>query len=185
MAKQDLKDKIRSIAKKAYDSLTSSESTDNKSDSLEATIEKPKRKSFPILDKFPDLEPVILSLLTDQYDFFIEDIWWVAPRPTTFKIILANSQYFYLIYTQRSWIAQVEGKKYYLLNLNEEEQASESIARILRYGGKAEPEKAEVPTGGETPADEPVPAGEETPAPEGEETPPAEEPAEVEPTVPA
>jgi hypothetical protein len=112
---------------------------------------------------------------------FISDIQWVAPRPTTFKIVLANGRFFYFIYTERSWIAQVEGKKYYLLNLNEEEQASESIARILRYGGKAEPEKAEVPTGGETPADEPVPTGEETPA----ETPPTEEPAEVEPTVPA
>jgi hypothetical protein len=112
---------------------------------------------------------------------FISDIQWVAPRPTTFKMVLANGQFFYLIYTERSWIAQVEGKKYYLLNINEEEQAADSIARILRYGGKAEPEKAEVPTGGETPADEPVPTGEETPA----ETPPTEKPAEVEPTVPA
>ena len=34
----------------------------------------------------------------------------------------------------RSWIAQVEGKKYYLLNLPEEERAVEAIARILRYG---------------------------------------------------
>jgi hypothetical protein len=72
-----------------------------------------------------------------------------------------------------------------LLNLNEEEQAADSVDRILRYGGKAEPEKDEVPTGGETPADEPAPTGEETPAPEGEEAPPTEEPAEVEPTVPA
>ena len=34
----------------------------------------------------------------------------------------------------RSWIAQVEGKKYYLLNLPEEQRAVEGIARILRYG---------------------------------------------------
>ena len=34
----------------------------------------------------------------------------------------------------RSWIAQIEGKKYYLLNLPEEERAVEAIARILRYG---------------------------------------------------
>jgi hypothetical protein len=159
MAKQDLKDKIRSIAKKAYDSLTSPESTDSKSDSLKASIEKPKEKSFPILDKFPDLEPVILSLLTDQYDFFIEDIWWVAPRPTTFKIILANSQYFYLIYTQRSWIAQIEGKKYYLNNNNEEARAAEAIAKMLRYGvAKTE----------ESPSAS-IPSGEDMPPPSDEE----------------
>ena len=34
----------------------------------------------------------------------------------------------------RSWIAQIEGKKYYLLNLPEEERAVEAIARLLRYG---------------------------------------------------
>ena len=35
---------------------------------------------------------------------------------------------------QRSWIAQVEGKKYYLLNLPEEENCVQHIARVLRYG---------------------------------------------------
>ena len=56
----------------------------------------------------------------------------------TFRINLKNGQDFYLIYTPKSWIAQVEGKKFYLLNLNEEQNACESIARILRYGSKAE-----------------------------------------------
>ena len=59
---------------------------------------------------------------------------WVAPKPTTFRINLKNDFNFYLIFTQKSWIAQVEGKKYYLLNLPEEERAIEAIARILRYG---------------------------------------------------
>jgi hypothetical protein len=175
-SKQELIDKIQTIAKRVYASKV-------KDNTLGVTPEDVDfdTETFPVLTKFPILKKVVTDLLTDQYEMFISDIQWVAPRPTTFKIVLANGQFFYLIYTERSWIAQVEGKKYYLLNLNEEEQASESIARILRYGGKAEPEKAEVPTGGETPADEPIPTGEETPA----ETPPTEEPAEVEPTVPA
>ena len=42
------------------------------------------------------------------------------------------------------WIAQVEGKKYYLLNLPEEEMATKSIARILRYGVKVEEEGVDV-----------------------------------------
>jgi hypothetical protein len=65
-------------------------------------------------------------------------IEWVAPRPTTFRIILGNDENFMLIYTERSWIAQVEGKKYYLLNLGEEEQAAQAISRILAYGQKTE-----------------------------------------------
>ena len=65
---------------------------------------------------------------------------WVAPRPTTFRINLKNDFNFYLIFTKNSWIAQVEGKKYYLLNLPEEERAIDAIARVLRYGA---PESAD------------------------------------------
>jgi len=176
--KQELIDKIQTIAKRVYAAKTKDNTFGVTPDDVQLDNEL-----FPVLAKFPILKKVIINLLTDQYESFISDIQWVAPRPTTFKIILANGQPFYLIYTERSWIAQVEGKKYYLLNLNEEERATESIARILRYGNKTEPEKTEVgeiPTGGETPPDETVP---ETPAPGGEITPPAEE--EVPEEVPA
>jgi hypothetical protein len=179
--KQELIDKIQTIAKRAYAAKVKDNTLGVTPDDVDFDTE-----TFPVLTKFPILKKVVTDLLTDQFEMFISDIQWVAPRPTTFKMMLANGQFFYFIYTERSWIAQIEGKKYYLLNINEEERAAESIARILRYGGKSEPEKPEVPTGGETPENEPVPTGEETPAPEGgEETPPAEEPAEVEPTVPA
>ena len=86
------------------------------------------------LTKFPELKSVIVDLLTYEFDNFIASIDWVAPKPTTFRINLKNDFNFYLIYTKTSWIAQVEGKKYYLLNLPEEERAIEAIARILRYG---------------------------------------------------
>ena len=82
------------------------------------------------LTKFPELKEVILTLLTADFDSFLSSIDWVAPRPTTFRINLKNDQEFYLIWMGRSWIAQVEGKKYYLLNLPEEERAVEAIARI-------------------------------------------------------
>ena len=103
---------------------------------------------------------------------------WVAPRPTTFRILLSNEQSFYLIYTDRTWIGKVEGKKYYLLNLSEEQNCIEAIARILSYGAKATPEKTEPPSSApETPA--PETSAPESPAPEtpaeapAEETPPA------------
>jgi hypothetical protein len=185
-SKQELVDKIQTIAKRVYTAKAGASSA------LDVSPEDVNfdKELFPILTKFPTLKKVVSDLLTDQYEDFISDIWWVAPRPTTFKIILANSQFFYLIYTERSWIAKVEGKKYYLSNLNEVERAAESIARILMYGGGPEPEKAEtgeeaslgeIPVGGETPADETVPEpGAETSL----ETPPAEEETPEE-TVPA
>jgi hypothetical protein len=178
--KEELKDKIEIIAKRVYASKTKDNTLGITTDDVQLD-----KELFPILTKFPTLKQVIINLLTKQYEDFISDIYWVAPRPTTFKILLANSQYFYLIYTERSWIAQIEGKKYYLLNLSEEERAAESIARILMYGNSAEPEKSQtelgvVPTGGETPADETIPeipAGEEIPPTEA--TPTEEVPEEV------
>jgi hypothetical protein len=98
----------------------------------------PKAVEYDELTKFPELKTVIVDLLTADFDKFLSSIDWVAPRPTTFRINLKNGEEFYLIYNKRSWVAQVEGKKYYLLNLPEEERAAEAIARILRYGSKTE-----------------------------------------------
>ena len=94
------------------------------------------------LTKFAELKEIIISLLTADFDPFLSSIDWVAPRPTTFRINLRNNESFYLIWMGRSWIAQVEGKKYYLLNLPEEERAVEAIARILRYGSPESEEAA-------------------------------------------
>ena len=41
--------------------------------------------------------------------------------------MLGNSEYFFLTYTKKSWIAQVEGKNFYLFNINEKEDAMNSI----------------------------------------------------------
>ena len=151
MTKNELKEKIKTIVNNIYNPevLTGKE---------EITLDAPK---FPVLAKFPELKDVIIDLLTDQY---VTDIQWVAPRPTTFRIILGNGEPFMLTYTPRSWIAQVEGKKYYLLNLSEEEQAAQAIARVLAYGITEEK-----PGGTETPEETP----EETPAETPEETPAA------------
>lgn len=119
------------------------------------------------LTKFPELKEILIDLLTNEFDKFLSSIDWVAPRPTTFRINLKNNQEFYLMFGKRSWIAQVEGKKYYLLNLPEEERAAEAISRILRYGMKTE---AGAQTDAELSAEETPP--EESPV----ETPPEETP---------
>ena len=108
------------------------------------------------LTKFPELKKIIITLLTADFDPFLAGIDWVAPRPTTFRINLKNDQDFYLIWMGRSWIAQVEGKKYYLLNLPEEERAVEAIARILRYGA---PDSGEAAAGVDSDTDVDADAG--------------------------
>jgi hypothetical protein len=141
MNKNDLRDKIKVLVKQVY--KTKSVDLDNgKQISLDAD-------KFPVLVKFPKLKQVIVDLLTTQYEIFMKEIQWVAPRPTTFRIVLGNDESFLLIYTERSWIAQIEGKKYYLLNLSEEEGAAEAISRLLAYGSpvtKDEDVEADVET---------------------------------------
>lgn len=151
MTREELISRIKQLAPSVYRGRVEAEKT---------AIE------YDELTKFPELKQVIIDLMTNEFSNFLSSIDWVAPRPTTFRINLKNGQDFYLIYGKRSWIAQIEGKKYYLLNLPEEERAAESIARILRYGAKAEPEN---------PLEDTSTPPEEAP----EETPPTETPEET------
>lgn len=132
MTASELKDKIKALAKQVY-------SKDTPVDlDTPSQVDLDIAETFPVLGKFPDLKQVIIDLFTKQYELFIEDIQWVAPRPTTFRILLANGESFLLHYTPRSWVATIEGKKYYLASLGEEEQAAQSLARVLSYGIKTE-----------------------------------------------
>jgi hypothetical protein len=162
MTKNELKEKIKNLAKQVY----SKDMPVNLDAS--SSVDLDVGETFPVLGKFPNLKKVIVDLFTEQYELFIEDIQWVAPKPTTFRIILANGESFFLHYTPRSWVATIEGKKYYLASLGEEQQAVQTLARILSYGQKAE---ADTETSTEVSAEEP--AVEEPTA----EEPVAEEPA--------
>jgi len=170
MNKSELREKIKSLVRNKFD-LTSPEisNIDEPIDldtlggvDLDITLEK-----FPVLGKFPTLKQIIIDLMTDQYDLFINDILWVAPRPTTFRLNLINGQAFFLTYTERSWVAQIEGKKYYLLNLKEEESAIDSLARILKYGTPDVSQPTNTSSSEAPPPEEKAPV--DTPSPEGEE----------------
>ena len=127
MTKEEFKERIKGLAFEVI--------KDRKKSEIAAV-------QYDELTKFPELKEVILTLLTADFDNFLSSINWVAPRPTTFRINLRNDQNFYLIWMGRSWIAQIEGKKYYLLNLPEEERAAQAIARLLRYGTPESEDKA-------------------------------------------
>ena len=171
MQKSEFIAKIKTLAKQVY-----AEKTNPLAEPEE--IEKIVSK-FPIVDKFPPLKGVMDDLFDFQYEPFVEDIQWVAPRPTTFRVVLVNGADFYLIYQgedegKELFVAQVAGKKYFLESLPEEQQASEAIARLLRYSyattGKEEPIEDEglsdaLGDEGETPAEEPATPEEEAGVP--------------------
>lgn len=127
MTTSELKDRIRTLVKQVY-KTTSKVDLDTQKD-ISLDLDK-----FPILSKFPTLRDAIVKLLTSQYKDFVADIQWIAPKPTTFKIVLANNQFFYLIYNDPSWICKAEGKRYFLDTVKDEGRATETIARLLTYG---------------------------------------------------
>ena len=102
-----------------------------------------KYTEYKVLNHVPDLISILTDLMSPQFNLFVRDIEWVAPKTPSFRVILENDQFFYLYDLGSSWVAEVEGKKYYLLNLGEEERAMSSVARILRYGKAVNPELGE------------------------------------------
>jgi hypothetical protein len=126
-----------------------------------------------ILQKYPSLDATMVDLLTPSFRDYVTGIFIIAPKPTTFRILLHNSQEFHLIYSPQAYVAKISGKKYNLINLSEEEFAITSIAQLLGLG---------MPPGSEGPTEETNNEAdlqndtqEETPVetPPEEETPPA------------
>jgi len=122
-----------------------------------------------ILQKYPSLDATMIDLLTPSFRDYVTGIFIIAPKPTTFRILLHNSQEFHLVYSPKAYIAKISGKKYDLMNLSEEEFAITSIAQLLELGmppgseGPAEENKNEADLQNATPEETPI------------ETPPEEE----------
>jgi hypothetical protein len=115
MTKAELREKIRALAFTVVG---------------ERSKAKDASEAYDELTKFPELKDIIVSLMTHEFDSFLERIDWVSPKPTTFRIVLLNGESFLLTYGKRSWVATISGKKYYLLNLDEEQYATQAISRI-------------------------------------------------------
>jgi hypothetical protein len=133
-----------------------------------------------MLDKFPSLKQAVESLLTNQYGEFVEEILWVAPRPSTFRVELKNKQNFILKWTGKGFEAQIQGKRYYINKLADFEQALDKLNELLKYGPNTGGEPGEggedagdsgssgSTSGGDFPGADASGGAEEEPAPEGE-----------------
>lgn len=87
-----------------------------------------------ILNKYPGLNNVLEYMLTKDFREYLSAIFIVAPKPTTFKVVLHNGQHFFLQFMGKTYQATVLGKNYYLMTIGEKERCMIAIARLLRYG---------------------------------------------------
>ena len=134
-----------------------------------------------MLGKFPSLKQAVESLLTNQYGEFVEEILWVAPRPSTFRVELKNKQNFILKWTGKGFEAQIQGKRYYINKLADFEQALDKLNELLKYGPNTGGEPGEggedagdsgssgSTSGGDFPGADASGGATEEPAPEGDD----------------
>ena len=131
-----------------------------------------------LLNKYPTMRKTLEMLMTSAYKDYITGIYIVAPKPTTFKVVLHNDQSFLLTYLGKVYEATVAGKKFYLQTIGEKERCMEAIARLLTLGN---PIHNKGPEGGEESADGTESSSSEPEAPAGpEEAPETEEAEETE-----
>lgn len=105
-----------------------------------------------ILKKYPSLTATLTMLMTKDFKDYLTGIYIVAPKPTTFKMVLHNGESFTLAFLGKAYEAKVAGKKYYLLTIGEKERAIIAIARLLENGSPLKvkgPESEETSKAGE------------------------------------
>lgn len=110
-----------------------------------------------LLLKYPSMRQTLEMLMSNAYKDYITGIYIIAPKPTTFKVVLHNDQFFLLTFMGKVYEANVAGKKFYLQTIGEKERCMEAISRLLSLGN---PIKTKGPEGGEEAA-EAEPEGEE------------------------
>ena len=113
---------------------------------------------------------------------YVSHIKAVNSLPPSYEINLHNGKYFHIYYEDFSLMVKLEGREYYLMDLEERSNAIEHINRLLvtnHVQPIAEPE-GEGGEGGEGGAPPDMP---DTPPPPPEEPPADEEPPEEEPMV--
>lgn len=90
--------------------------------------------SDQILAKFPTLKHALIRLHSDDWQTFVQDIEWVSPRPTIFRIKLTNGQDYTLKWMGQDFEAEISGKKYYIGQLTGYQQALNKLAVLYQEG---------------------------------------------------
>jgi hypothetical protein len=109
-----------------------------------------------ILKKYKRLNENLKKLMGDSFEEYLGGVFIMSGKPTTFKILLKNGQYFYMTFMGKAYEASVLGKRYYLMNIGEIQGATMAISRLQRYGAKTSaqgPESEEGPRSEELPTE--------------------------------
>jgi len=119
----------------------------------EVEVMQPEIQSFEenpiqfLLSTYPSMRKTLEMLMSSAYKDYITGIYIVAPKPTTFKIVLHNDQSFLLTFLGKTYEATVAGKKFYLQTIGEKERCMEAISRLLTLGNPIDtkgPEEGEL-----------------------------------------
>ena len=93
-----------------------------------------KTASQEILGKFPTLKRQLVALLSAEFEEFIDEVKWIAPKPSTFQVVLQNGEKFFLKWNGAGFQAQIAGKKYALNYVSEFQQALDKLNELLKAG---------------------------------------------------
>jgi hypothetical protein len=85
-----------------------------------------------MLEKFPTLKKTLVRLMTDDFKEFVDSVDWISPKPTTFRINLVNGQDFSLSWTGKDFIAKIQGKKHFLGQISEFQQALDKLSILYQ-----------------------------------------------------
>ena len=122
-------------------------------------------KAMYLVYRFPGLKKVMEELMSPSFGRYVSHIDVIAPKPTTFRVLLTNGQDFSIKYIGRGkFNVKVAGKQYHPDNLGESERCSQAIADLLElnYAPAEGKEQASSNNGGPGPntgGGEPAPSG--------------------------
>lgn len=136
-----------------------------------------------ILSKFPKVRTILEKLMTDDFGTFVQDVEWISPKPTAFRVELKNGQSFTLTWQGEGFTAKIKGMQLYLNKVDEFQKALSKLAQLYNEApvqnqddeeGEGEPNFDEPAGGGggSGGGGGDFPGGEGETAPEGDETAP-------------
>lgn len=134
--------------KEILKNIANTSTVDTEENEMSATnVSTEEDNEYGLFAKFPILKQTIEDLFTKEYKSFIEDIEWIVPRPTTFKVVLKNKRFFFLKWLGDFFEAEIAGKRYDLVLNSQFQQALKKIATLLKFnpipGKEEEQERAQ------------------------------------------
>ena len=87
-----------------------------------------------ILAKFPTLRHALVRLHSEDWQEFVQGVDWISPRPTVFRVNLTNGQSYTLKWLGEDFEADISGKKYYIGQIGDYQQALTKLSILYQEG---------------------------------------------------